>query len=436
MSNAGIIICSRLDSKRLPSKAILPIGDKPALWYLLKRLESFNIPVIIATPYDQLFTYIELFQQEFKFVKWYSGSHKNVLERMVLAAREFNIDPIIRITHDDLFIDKSLTQDMLQIYELNKLKYVYCSKSIEGIAPEIISLDLLQNALKSHRDMNIEHISYFVREEKDKILDFKPLNPILIKDLRLGLDYPNDHLFLDILSRFTDLLDTPKLIEFLDSHKSLLQINELPKITIFITCLNGSQYLKDSIESIRRQTFKDFEFFFVDDGSTDDSLRIASRYEEIKVLINAKNEGIAFSSNRVLERAKGKYVIRLDSDDVLMPNALQSLHDAMEANPMWAVAYSGYFETDEKLIIQYEVSKNISYHIAGSLMRKKAINEIKFKDGLKHWDSQEIFSRIAKSFSYGHVEKPLFFYRQHSNSWTHKSAQLKIRVKIKRDLGL
>lgn len=434
--SAGIILCSRLDSKRISQKAIVPIGDKPALWYLFKRLESFNLPIIVATPHEDLFTYIELFQQKFKFIKWYGGAQKNVLERMVNAAKEFDIDPIIRITHDDLFIDKQLLEQMLDAYQQQKLKYVYCSKTIDGVAGEIISRDLLISAYEKHKNINIEHISYFVKEEKDKILDFTPLNPLLNKDLRLCLDYPMDHLFLDILSRFEDLCDTNRVVNFIESHKSLTQINELPKITVFITCFNGSQYLKDAIESVRRQTFKDFEFYFVDDGSTDDSLRIACRYEDIKVIVNSKNEGIAFSSNRVLERAKGKYVMRLDSDDVLMPNSLQSLYQEMETNPMWAVGYSGYFETDEKLIIQKEVSKNTSHHIAGSLMRKKAINEIRFKEGLRHFDSQEIFLRIMNSFHYGYVEKPLFFYRQHSQSWSHNFQQLKIRVKVRRELGL
>ena len=355
---------------------------------------------------------------------------------MLTAAEEFKIDPIIRITHDDLFIDKNLLSEMLEEYRKKNLSYVCSSKATDGTAAEIISFSALQKAYETHKDLNVEHISYFVKEDKVRCLDYEPKDMLLHKKYRLCFDYPRDMLFLDILSRFTDLCDTKKVLEFIENHEPLLQINDLPKITVFITCFNGSRYLKDAIESVQRQTFKDIEFYFVDDGSVDDSLRIACRYENIKVLVNSKNEGIAFSSNRVLERAKGKYVIRLDSDDVLMPNALSSMYDVMEANPLWSIAYSGYFTTDEKLIIQQEVLKNEAHHIAGSLMSKKAINEIRFKDGLMHFDSQEIFQRISKSFQYGYIMRPLFMYRKHSLSWSSKAENLRIRIKVKRELGL
>jgi len=433
--NPGIIICTRLTSKRVPSKAIIPINEQPALFWLLKRLEVLKIPVILAVPYGELPEYINIFQNTFKSITFFSGSERNVLERMYEAANHSKIDPIIRVTHDDLLIDTFLLKNMLKKYEEDDLEYMCCSKAIEGTASEIISFARIKSAYENHSNMNIEHISYFVKNSNSKCLDYPP-HDFLNKPYRLTLDYPKDLLLLEVLSRFVDFHSNEEIISFLDKNQFLLEINELPKITIFITCFNGSRYLQYAIDSIRKQTFKNIEFYFVDDGSTDDSLKIAAKHPEIKIIVNSKNKGIAHSSNRVLEKAKGKYIIRLDSDDVLLPTSLQELYDKLENNPSWSICYSGYFETDDKLNIISEKSKNVDHHIAGSLISKKALNELKFKEGLKHYDSQELYSRMTKSFDYGYIEKPLFLYRQHKLSWSHTAKNLKERNKVKVELNL
>lgn len=432
--NPGIVLCSHLKSKRVPSKAIIPINGKPALWYLFKRFQNSNLPFILATPSSETLYFVDIFK-DFKNIKYFSGSEKNVLERMYKAACEYNIDPIIRITHDDLLIDELLLNEMLEFYKTHHYKYMCSSQATDGIACEIISFSTLKEAYERNKDINVEHISYFVKE-KEASYDYVPKDPLFHKKYRLTLDYPNDHLLLEILSKLTDLTNTKKILSFIRDNEFLLKVNDLPKITVFITCFNGSLYLREAIESIRKQTFQDFEFYFLDDGSVDDSLRIAASYDSIKILINSQNQGIAFSSNRILERAKGKYIIRLDSDDVLLPHALSTMYNYLESNPQLSCVYSGYYESDDKLNINKEITKNLSHHVGGSLFCKKALNELKFKDGLRHFDSQELFLRILKHFKWGYLESPMFLYRQHDKSWSRKIDNLEIRTKIKRDLGL
>ena len=433
---SGIIICSRLSSKRIPQKAIIPLAGKPALYWLLLRLKQLSIPTVIATPYDDFTQYRSIFEDDFPDIKFFKASEKNVLERLYQAAYFFEFDPVIRITHDDLLIDTSLLKEMLSFYESHTYKYLSSSQATDGIAAEIISLDKLKEAYEANSHINIEHISYFVKNKKDDCFDFIPKQEWQKKRFRLTLDYPNDYLLLSILSGLTNFMNPEEVVSYLDSHRYLCDINDPPKITVFISCFNGEKYLREAIESIRKRSFRDFELLFVDDGSSDQSLKIAASYDDIKIIVNTKNEGIAFSSNRALERAKGKYIMRLDSDDLLHPYALEDLYNQMEANPTWAIIYSGYYEVDEKLNILQKIDKNVSHHIAGSLMSKKAINEIKFRNGLKHFDSQEIYTRILNSFSYGYLEQPLFYYRKHENSWSRKSDNLKIRAKIKRELKL
>ena len=92
----------------------------------------------------------------------------------------------------------------------------------------------------------------------------------------------------------------------------------------FITCTyNRSQFLSKNIESILKQNFKNFEHFIVDDGSTDNTEAVIKKYNHIKYLKLDRNYGQpgAMFYSKVLKKIKGDYIMLLDSDDYLMPNA-------------------------------------------------------------------------------------------------------------------
>lgn len=430
-----VIICAHLKSKRIPQKPFIPINGKPALWWILKRLEDHGFECVLAVPNDEFLEFLEAFR-EFKNLKFFAGSARNVLERMYYAARENKILHIIRVTVDDLLIDPELIKRMLSEYSKGNHEYACVSSKIDGIGSEIISFNLLEKAYKKYSHLNIEHISYFLKKEIDKKLFFTPIDSPYDLKMRVMLDYPKDHLLFEILSRQCDLLDVKEVLTYLKVHSYLLQISELPKITVYTTCFNGSRYVNQAIESIRKQTFKDYEYYFIDDGSSDDSLKMASQFDDVKILVNNENKGISFSSNRILERAKGKYILRLDSDDILMPRGLYDLYAKIEENPSWSVCYAGYYRTDENLNIEEEILKNEAHHIAGSLVSVAALNELKFKEGLKHWDGQELFLRIKASYNYGYLEKPAFLYRSHGSSWSKRIDNIVLRNKIKIEMNL
>ena len=100
-----------------------------------------------------------------------------------------------------------------------------------------------------------------------------------------------------------------------------------PAISVIMTAYNTEKYIKEAIESILNQTFKDFEFIIVDDGSTDNTRLIIEEYAKkdrrIKILYNKKNLGIVKSLNKAIAIAKGKYIARMDSDDVSKLNRLE-----------------------------------------------------------------------------------------------------------------
>ena len=108
-------------------------------------------------------------------------------------------------------------------------------------------------------------------------------------------------------------------------------------VSVLMPVFNSSVYLKDSLESILCQSFEDFEFIIVDDGSNDATPQMLKSYAEkdsrIKILRNEVNKGIVFSLNRGLKECSGLYIARMDSDDIAMKDRLKKQVAAIEAEP-------------------------------------------------------------------------------------------------------
>lgn len=109
-----------------------------------------------------------------------------------------------------------------------------------------------------------------------------------------------------------------------------------PTVSVIMSTYNRAHLLPRSIKSILNQTYKDFEFIIVDDGSTDHTERILLGYAKqdgrIKLIKNEKNEGLIASRNKSLKMAKGKYIAIMDSDDQAFPNRLEKSLKVFEEN--------------------------------------------------------------------------------------------------------
>lgn len=107
-----------------------------------------------------------------------------------------------------------------------------------------------------------------------------------------------------------------------------------PYFSIIIPMYNAERYIKLCINSILHQTFQDFEIIIVDDASTDDSVNICRELygnnKKVRLLCNEKNHGPGMTRNRALEIARGEYIFFVDSDDLIIPKALEKLHKATE----------------------------------------------------------------------------------------------------------
>ena len=94
--------------------------------------------------------------------------------------------------------------------------------------------------------------------------------------------------------------------------------NTQPKISVLMPVYNCEKFLKKAIDSILNQTFDNFEYIIINDGSTDNTLNIIKSYKDkrIKIINNSKNLGISRSLNKGIRQAKGEYIARHDSDDI------------------------------------------------------------------------------------------------------------------------
>lgn len=112
----------------------------------------------------------------------------------------------------------------------------------------------------------------------------------------------------------------------------------MPKITVLMSVLNENPaYLKKAIESISKQTFQDFEFIIIDDGSDQDEcktmlVKYANLDQRIRLITHQKNIGLTKSLNEGLHLAQGEYVARLDSDDIASADRLEKQFSFMEKN--------------------------------------------------------------------------------------------------------
>ena len=119
-------------------------------------------------------------------------------------------------------------------------------------------------------------------------------------------------------------------------------MNNMPKISLIMSVYNGEDYLSEAIESVLNQTFKDFELIVINDCSTDKTPEIlksfAEKDERVKVHTNEVNLRLPSSLNKAISFAQGKYIARMDADDICLPERLEKQYQFMENNPNVALS--------------------------------------------------------------------------------------------------
>ncbi len=126
---------------------------------------------------------------------------------------------------------------------------------------------------------------------------------------------------------------------------------KVPRVSVLMSVYNGERFLRDSVESILGQTFTDFEFLILDDGSTDSTCEILEEYANkdarIVLVRNDRNLGLTRSLNKGLRLVRGEYLARQDADDISLPKRLEMQVKFLDAHPEVGVVGSALEIIDE-----------------------------------------------------------------------------------------
>lgn len=122
-------------------------------------------------------------------------------------------------------------------------------------------------------------------------------------------------------------------------------VREEVKVTVVMAVYNGESTVREAIEGILQQSFKDFEFIIINDGSTDGSIAILEEYKNKDnriILVNQSRRGLTCSINYALKMAKGQYILRQDADDISMPERIKRQLEYIEKNNLDIVSSYTY----------------------------------------------------------------------------------------------
>lgn len=212
-------------------------------------------------------------------------------------------------------------------------------------------------------------------------------------------------------------------------------------ISVIMPVYNAEKYLAKAISSVLQQTFRDFELIIINDGSTDNSLDIIKSFNDPRIkLISRENRGIVSTLNEGLEIAKGKYVARMDGDDICEPNRFDEQYNFLETHPKIGVVVSTVElidENDESLSIIWpedreaitekqireNMPKNNCIAHPAIMIRSKIIKKYKYHNQ-KNGEDYDLWLRILSDNIVIHkINKPLLRYRLHSQSLTQTSTE-------------
>lgn len=209
-----------------------------------------------------------------------------------------------------------------------------------------------------------------------------------------------------------------------------------PLVTVYITNYNYGRFIRQSIESVLKQTLENFEILIIDDGSTDQSRQIIEQYSDHPKIttIFQQNRGLNVTNNIALRASRGKYIMRLDADDYLDAHALDIMSGVLEREPDAGLVFPDYFLVDDVGGVMDMVRRHNfddvtvldqPAHGACTMFRKEALLEVDgYDESYRCQDGWDIWVRLIDHFRVQNVNLPLFYYRQHGENLTRNEQKI------------
>ena len=216
----------------------------------------------------------------------------------------------------------------------------------------------------------------------------------------------------------------------------------MPLLSIIVPVYNGEQYIRQCVDSILSQTFRDYELIIVDDGSTDDSGIICDEYAEKDsrvVVLHTSNQGQAAARNKALDIERGDYIAFIDADDYVHPALLELAVVAIKKYHVEIVNF-GYEEgplrdyTWNSAEPEYRIESSRQYCrmcilnnakgvwiLCDKVFNKKCFEGIRLPEGRIYEDNATVYKIMFQSDKIAVTDKVLYYYYQHEGSTTNQS---------------
>lgn len=209
------------------------------------------------------------------------------------------------------------------------------------------------------------------------------------------------------------------------------------KVSVLMSCYNSQKTLKDSINSVLTQTYKNFEFLIIDDDSSDDTLRILQDFENIderiKVYKNSKNIGLTKSLNILIDKSVGKYIARQDADDISKPERFDVQYNYLRSSAFRCCTSRATIKNSTKKIPRFShlipnelVLKYKNPFIHGTLfVEKDVITEIGgYSEKFKYAQDYKLFSDIiSKNYKVKILNNLLYELNMENNISSNKKSE-------------
>lgn len=222
---------------------------------------------------------------------------------------------------------------------------------------------------------------------------------------------------------------------------------------------NCALYLQEALDSLYCQTFQDFEIILCDDGSSDDTYKIALKnsklHNNIVLLKNKKNKGLNYTLNRCLESAKGEYIARMDGDDISLPTRFEIEVNFLEKNRQYAIVSSPMYYFDDQGVFMigkggYEPKKNdfvksTPFCHAPCLVKKEAYDQVcgyTVEDRYLRVEDYHLWFKMYKEGYKGYMlPMPLYKMRDDRNAYKRRNFKTRkneflLKLEICREFNL
>ena len=222
------------------------------------------------------------------------------------------------------------------------------------------------------------------------------------------------------------------------------QTRPKPMVSVVMPTYNRADFLPRAVESVLNQTYRDFEFIIIDDGSEDNSWELLKTYAQkdhrIRLLKNKKNRGISYTRNRGNAAARGKYIMIMDSDDISLPQRMEKHVAFMQAHPDVVLSTSllKSLQGDKEIFPPMSkqeaglIFESVIGHGQWVLKRSFLVdNDIKYDESQISAEDYDLLRQIAVNRGkIGYIDEILYLYRSHTTNNPEYYRQQKINAQM------